>query len=296
MNVAGPGQRKDRLVNRRIAIVTDSTANLPPEAQREHGISVIPLNVHFSGDAFREGIEISADEFQARLAASDTLPTTSQPSVATFESAFGALAQSHGEILCVLQSSKLSGTVRAARLAAESMADIIPVTVVDSLNVSYALGRQAIRAASLANTGTSLAGIAATLSAEIDRYHIVFFVETLEHLRRGGRVGKGAQVVGSLLQLRPLLRVEEGQVVPFERSRTRAKATAALIEFVRELDDIEQAAVLYNTTPSDAQELASTLGELLAVGSIPVINVGPVISTHVGPGVLGIAVKEAPSA
>ncbi len=296
MNVAESGQRKDHEVNRRIAIVSDSTANLPPEAQRDYGISVVPLNVHFGGTALREGVDVSADEFQARLVGSDTLPTTSQPSVAAFDAAFRTLADSHDDILCVLQSSKFSGTVRAARLAAESAANVATITVVDSLNISFALGWQAIRAASLADADLPLADIVSTLSAEIDHYHIVFFVETLEHLRRGGRVGKGAQVVGSLLQLRPLLRVEEGQVVPFERSRTRAKATAALIEFARELDDIEQAAVLYNTTPGDAGDLASTLGELLAVGPIPVVNVGPVISTHVGPGVLGIAIKEAPNA
>lgn len=280
-------------MRRRIAIVTDSTANLSPDVQRDYGMTVVPLNVHFGPDTFREGIDLAADEFLARLAASDTLPTTSQPSVAAFDAAFRALSDTHDEILCVLQSSKLSGTVRAARLAAEPAAHGATVTVIDSLNVSYALGLQVIRAATLAREGMSLADIVTTMTAEIEQYHIVFFVETLDHLRRGGRVGKGAQVVGSLLQLRPLLWVEEGQVVPFERSRTRSRATAGLLEFVRELDDIEQVAVLYNTTPADAEALASSLGELFPVGPIPVVNVGPVISTHVGPGVLGIAVKEA---
>lgn len=296
MSVEGPATRKDHRLNHRIAIVTDSTANLSPEAQCEYGIAVIPLNVHFGQDALREGVEVSADAFQARVAASDTLPTTSQPSVSAFEAAFRSLAAAHDEILCVLQSSKFSGTVRTARLAADAVKGIAPVTVVDSLNVSSALGFQAIRAAGLAAAGMSLRDIVSTLMDEIEHHHIVFFVETLEHLRRGGRVGKGAQVVGSLLQLRPLLRVEEGQVVPFERSRTRSKATAALVEFVRDLDDIEQIAVLYNTTPSDAEALAASLGELLAIGPIPIVNVGPVISTHVGPGVLGIAVKEASNA
>ncbi len=282
-------------MKRTIAIVTDSTANLSPEVRRDHGITVVPLNVHFGPEAFREGVDLSPGEFLARFAASNALPTTSQPSVAAFEGAFRTLAETHDEILCVLQSSKLSGTVRAARLAAEATADVTAVTVVDSLNVSSALGFQVVRAAGLARAGMSMAEIVSTLEAEIDQHHIVFFVETLDHLRRGGRVGKGAQVVGTLLQLRPLLRVEEGQVVPFERSRTRAKATATLIEFVRELDGIDQVAVLYNTTPADAEALALSLGDLLDVGPIPVVDVGPVISTHVGPGVLGIAVKEAPN-
>lgn len=282
-------------MSRAIAIVTDSTSDLPPDIQRKHGISVIPLNVHFGHDTLRDGVDLSADEFMARLATSDKLPTTSQPAVGIFEAAFRSLAESHDAILCVLISSRLSGTVQSARLAADSVADTIVVVVVDSLNVSYALGFQAIRAAQLADQAMPLDKIVATLAAESDHYHIVFFVETLEHLRRGGRIGKAAQLLGSLLQLKPLLRVEEGQVVPFERTRTRSKATATLVEFARDLNDIEQLAVLYNTTPDDARDLARNLGATLGADPIPVVHIGPVISTHVGPGVLGIVVKEASS-
>lgn len=282
-------------MSRSIAIVTDSTADLPPEIQRQFGISVVPLNVHFGQETLRDGIDLTADEFMERLATSDPLPTTSQPAVGTFEAAFRSLAETHDQILCVLISSKLSGTVQSARLAADLVAETITVEVVDSLNVAYALGFQAIRAAQLADQARPLAEIVGILTAEIDQYHIVFFVETLDHLHRGGRIGKAAQLLGSLLQLKPLLRVEEGQVVPFERSRTRSKATAALIDFARELSEIEQLAVLYNTTPNDAHELAGTLGEILGMEHVPVLHIGPVISTHVGPGVLGIVVQEAPS-
>jgi len=283
-------------MSRSIAIVTDSTSDLPVEIQRQFGISVIPLNVHFGQETLRDGIDLSADEFMGRLAISGKLPTTSQPAVGTFETAFRLLAETHDQILCVLISSKLSGTVQSARLAADLVAETITVEVVDSLNVAYALGFQAIRAAQLADQATPLAGIVSILTAEVDLYHIVFFVETLEHLHRGGRIGKAAQLLGTLLQLKPLLRVEEGQVVPFERSRTRSKATAALIDFSRELSDIEQVAVLYNTTPNDARDLAASLGEMLGMEQVPVLHIGPVISAHVGPGVLGIVVKEAPSA
>ncbi len=282
-------------MTRTIAIVTDSTSDLPPEIQRQFGISVVPLNVHFGQDTMRDGIDLTAGEFMERLATSDKLPTTSHPAVATFEAAFHSLAETHDEILCVLLSSKLSGTVQSARLAAESVAGTINVEVMDSQNVAYALGFQAIRAANLADRALPLTDIVNILEAEIDQYHIVFFVETLEHLRRGGRIGKAAQLLGSLLQLKPLLRVEEGQVVPFERTRTRSKATAALIEFAKELNDIDRVAVLYNTTPNDARDLASTLGKMLGMEPVPVVHIGPVISTHVGPGVLGLVVKEATS-
>lgn len=280
-------------MSRSIAIVTDSTSDLPADLQRRYGIEVIPLNVHFGQETFRDGIDVSAADFMAKLEESRNLPTTSHPAVSVFESAFRSLAETHDEIVCVLGSSKLSGTVRSARLAAGSVADAIPVEVVDSMNVTYALGCQAIRAAHLADEAVPLPDIVATLAAEMDSYHIVFFVDTLEHLRRGGRIGKAAQLLGSLLQLKPILRVEEGQVVPFERTRTRPKAIATLIDFARELRDIDQVAVLYNTAPDEAHGLATSLGEALGIAEIPVVQIGPAISTHVGPGVLGIAVKEA---
>ncbi|MBA3276375.1 MAG: DegV family protein [Chloroflexia bacterium] len=279
-------------MSRRIAIVTDSTSDLPPEIQRQFGIMVIPLNVHFGQETWRDGIDLTPDAFMAELATSEKLPTTSHPAVSVFEDAFRSLAGTHEGIVCVLISSKLSGTVQSARLAAEAVTDTVPVEVVDSLNVSYALAFQAIRAARLADDGCPLPEIVATLTAEIDQHHIVFFVETLEHLRRGGRIGKAAQLLGSLLQLKPLLRVEEGQVVPFERTRTRSKAIAALTAFARDLNDIEEAAVLYNSTPGEARELAEQVAGIAGRETVPVVRIGPVISTHVGPGVLGVVLKE----
>ena len=275
-----------------IAIVTDSTADLPAEVQRQLEITVVPLNIHFGQETWRDGIDLTPDEFMARLATSEKLPTTSHPAASVFEDAFRGLAASHDGIVCVLSSSKLSGTVQSARLAAEAVADTVPVEMVDSLNVSYGLACQAVRAAQLADQARPLAEIAATLTAEIDQYHLVFFVETLEHLRRGGRIGKAAQLLGSLLQLKPLLRVEEGQVVPFERTRTRSKAIAALTAFARDLNDIEEAAVLYNSTPDEARDLAALVAGIAGRETVPVVQIGPVISTHVGPGVLGVVLKE----
>lgn len=279
----------------KIAIVTDSTSDLTPELAERHGITVVPLNVHFGHETYRDGVDLTADEFMRKMATTEKLPTTSQPAVGVFETAFRDLAKSHDEIVCLLISSKLSGTLQSATLAAEAVAGTIPVEVVDSQNVSHALGMQAIHAATLAASGMSAAEIAAVLLTEVDRYHIVFFVETMEHLRRGGRIGKAAQLLGSLLQLKPLLRVEEGQVVPFERTRTRSKAIAALVDFARDIHGVEDGAVIYNTTPDDAHALASRIGEVTGRSEMAIVQFGPVISTHVGPGVLGVALKEAAS-
>lgn len=276
----------------RVAVVTDSTADLTPDIAARYGITVVPLNVHFGQQTFRDQVDLSTDEFMARLATSGKLPTTSQPSVGAFETAFRELAKTHDEIVAVLLSSRLSGTVQSAQLAAEGVADAIQVEIVDSLNVSYALGLQAIRATELAATGHSAAEIAATLHVELTSYHLVFFVETLEHLRRGGRIGKAAQLVGSVLNLKPLLRVDEGQVVPFERTRTRKKALAALVNFARDMHGIDRVAVIYNTTPDDANALIADIAPLNADPDVPIVNFGPVIATHLGPGVVGLAIKE----
>lgn len=278
-----------------IAIVTDSTSDLAPELQQRHGITVVPLNVHFGQETFRDAIDLSADDFMHRMSTSDKLPTTSQPSVGVFEETFRTLVVTHDQILCVLISSKLSGTIQSATLAAEAVSNLIPVEIVDSQSVAFALGLQAIRASELASTSTTAAEIAATLTTEFGRYHIILFVETLEHLRRGGRIGKAAQLLGSLLHLKPVLRVEEGQVVPFERTRTRSKAKDALLDFARDLHGIDEAAVIFNTTPDEANVLAGQIASIAGAQSIPVVQLGPVISTHVGPGVLGIVLKEAAS-
>jgi DegV family protein with EDD domain len=278
----------------RVAVVTDSTADLAPEVAARYGITVVPLNVHFGQQTFRDQVDLSTDEFMTRLATAEKLPTTSQPSVGVFESAFRALAKTYDEIIAVLISSRLSGTVRSAQLAAEAVGDEVQVEIVDSQNVSYALGLQAIRAAELAREGHSAAEIAATLQMELASYHLVFFVETLEHLRRGGRIGKAAQLVGSFLNLKPLLRIDEGQVVPFERTRTRKKALEALVDFAKDMNDIERAAVIYNTTPDDAQALVARIAPLSADPDIPIVKFGPVIATHIGPGVVGLAIKETP--
>ena len=280
--------------NRSVAIVTDSTCDLPQEVAAAHGITVVPLNVHFGESVYADQVEISTDEFMAKMESSLALPTTSQPSVGAFEDAFRSAAQAQGvtEIVCITISSKLSGTFQSASIAGQNLADSLDVEIVDSFTGAYALGFQAIRAAELADTGLNAKEIAEALRNEISRYHLVFFVETLEHLRRGGRIGKAAQMVGTLLQLKPLLRVDEGMIVPFERTRTRSKAIKALEAFVAEAGPVEEVAVLYNTTPDEARTLAAAIG-MYTPGIEPVLaKMSPVIATHVGPGVLGVAVKE----
>ncbi len=277
-----------------VAIVTDSTADLPAALRERHGIAMVPLNVHFGDETFRDQIDITTDEFMARLGRSSGLPRTSQPSPALFEETFRALAADHDAVVAVLISARLSGTLQAATLAAQAVAEIVPVEIVDSRNGSMGLGLQVLRAAELAERGLAAPAIAERLRAETAANHIVFFVDTLEFLQRGGRIGRAAALLGGLLQLKPLLRVDEGQVVPFERTRTRARAIQGLVDFVRGLPHVERLSVLYSTSLPDAETLADRLALELSLPreAIVVAQMGPVIGTHVGPGAMGVAVFE----
>lgn len=279
---------------RTVAIVTDSTCDLPHDVAEAHGITVVPLNVHFGETVYADQVDITTDEFMDKMATSTALPTTSQPSVGAFESAFRKAVEEQGvsEIVCVSISSKLSGTFQSASIASQNLADTLHIDVVDSSSAASGLGFQALRAAELADTGMGAKEIAEILRNEINRYQLIFFVETLDHLRRGGRIGKAAQLVGGLLQLKPLLRLDEGVIVPFERTRTRSKAIKALEAYVAEAGPVDSLAVLYNTTPDDAQALANAISVHTPEKDVMLAKISPVIATHIGPGVLGVAIKE----
>lgn len=276
----------------RIAVVTDSTADLSPELLREHQITMVPLNVHFGDEVLLDQVEISSPEFMQRLQQARRLPTTSQPAPGRFETAFRGLAKESDAILAVLISSKLSGTIQSASLARDTVAGEIDVQVVDSLNASMGLGLQVLRASRLIASGLDLHEVNGRLQAETPIYHLVFFVDTLEYLQRGGRIGRAASLLGSLIQLKPLLRIDEGQVVPFERTRTKARAVEGLKSFVKGFPTIAELAVLYSTDREQAERLADGLASAFDRSRMHIAQFSPVIGTHLGPGALGVCVFE----
>jgi DegV family protein with EDD domain len=278
----------------RIAIVTDSTADLSAELRERHGITMVPLTVLIDDQSYRDQIDLTTNDFVERLRTVEVLPTTSQPSPDQFESAFRELAADHDAIVAVLLSSKLSATIQSATKAAEAVADLIPVEIVDSRTGTMSLGLQAIRAAELAQTDRPAPAIAAQLRAEVIEHHVVFFVDTLEYLQRGGRIGRAAALVGGLLQLKPLLRVDEGQIVPYERTRTRAKAITGLTDFVRGFPHVERIAAIHVSDPEEAEALADQFAEITSIprDQVFVTQIGPVIGTHIGPGAMGVALFE----
>jgi DegV family protein with EDD domain len=275
-----------------VSIVTDSTADLAPALRDQHGIVAVPLNVVLDGQTYRDQVDITTPDFMAKLPTAKTMPSTSQPSPAAFEEAYRAAG---GDVVAVLISSKLSGTCQSATLAADALAGQQRVEVVDSLNASLGLGFQVLRAADLAAQGRTAAQIADRLRAETALYHLVFFVDTLEYLQKGGRIGRAASVVGGMLKLKPLLRVDEGQIVPFERTRTRARAIEGLKDFVRGFPSVSRLGVLYSTEADQAEALATDLSGVVPRDNMVLAQFSPVIGAHVGPGAMGVCVFEGPT-
>jgi len=278
-----------------IALVCDSTADLQDVDLGELGVEMVPLNVHFGTELFRDYIDIAPSEFLTRLATTSVMPRTSQPSPAAFQAVYKSVAADHDAILVLTLSSKLSGTYQSAVLGAESANVSIPVRVVDSLSASIGLGLQVRRARSLIDAGLPIDEIVTTLEAERSQYHLIFFADTLEFLQRGGRIGKASQLVGSILKIKPLLTVVDGEVEPYERTRSRSRAIEGLIEYARQFSTIDQLAILHDgTTPEDVTTIEQGLADLIAESDVIVSQYGPIIATHVGPKALGLCVFTGP--
>ena len=275
-----------------VKVITDSTADLPPALAEELGITVVPLNVHFGTEVYRDGVEITADEFYRRLVTASRLPTTSQPTPGDFLSAYDEMGQTTDEILSVHISAKLSGTMNSATQAREEYGGESRIEIIDSLQGSMGLGMLAIAAAEAARRGGSLDDVVTETRAAISKVGFMGLVDTLEYLEKGGRIGKAQAFVGSLLRIKPLLTIRDGEAHPLERARTRAKGVDRLCELVQEQMPLKDLAVVYTTTPDEARSLAQRLQSYLPQGEVILSQVGPVVGTYLGPGVLGVAFRK----
>lgn len=276
----------------RVAVVTDSTADIPPELVARYGIHVVPLTVRLGDETFEDGVTITPPQFMERLMASDAFPTTSQPSVGRFQEVYNDLAADYDGIVSIHISSRLSGTYQSAVLARDLINGRRPIAVIDSRSASMGLGFPVLRAARLAGEGASLEDVKRAAEVACGATQAIFLVDTLEYLRRGGRIGRAAEIVGSILQLKPILRLDEGVVVPFARTRTRPKATAGLIELVRDIPRIEQLAILTTTETDDLERVADALADRCPRERMIFSRFSPVLAAHLGPGALGVIVDE----
>lgn len=281
----------------RVRIVTDSTADMPEGLIEAEGldITIVPLNVQFGAETFRDKIDITNEQFLERLVRSSALPTTSQPAVGDFEETYRRLTADGATVVSIHVSSSLSGTYGAAVLAAQNVGAGDAVRVIDSRSTSLALALLPIAAGRLVRDGAGAVAGADAVVAEIEsmipRLRLIFTVDTLDFLQRGGRIGRAQALLGSLLSVKPILGLEEGVVVPVRRERTRARALDALVALAADLGPLETLGVIHVGVPQDA----ATLRERLAAAVTPPMDgaailtaeIGPVVATHVGPGGLG---------
>jgi len=274
-----------------IKIVTDSGSGISPEVAQQYGISVIPLYVHFGNEMFRDGVDIQLPEFLSRLKAAPQLPTTSQPSAGDFLELYKSLTTDGSEVISIHLSSKLSGTVASA-LAARDMLPGASIHVVDTQFISAAEGTMTVEAARMAAAGQDASAILARLNNLIAGFRIYFVVDTLEYLQKGGRIGKAAALLGTALQMKPLLVLEDGIVDAKERIRTKSKAVARMQELAAQETagrSCRYLAVLHAAAPEEAHQLMANLVAQLKPVETIMTEVGPVIATHAGPGVVGTA-------
>jgi DegV family protein with EDD domain len=270
-----------------VRVVTDSACDLPDELIENLGIAVVPLTIRFGREELVDRKELSTDEFWRRLEASDVLPETSAPSAGAFEETFRRLAGDGATgIVCINLSSKLSATMQAAQVAAQSVQDACPIEVIDSLQVSMGLGNLCITAAERGVDGDSLEAIVADVMDRRNRTKLFGTLDTLEYLKRGGRVGNARALLGSMLAIKPVVEVLDGQVEEAGKVRTRSKALRLLVDKVKE-GPFENLAVLEGNAP-DIDELLDLLEPLSPRDEIVIGQIGPVIGTHAGPGVIGV--------
>jgi len=275
----------------RVAVVTDSSAYIPAEALQGLDIAVIPLWLHWGEDRFLDGVDINPPAFYRRLQESEDFPTTSQPSIGEFEAFFRQVGAGKEAVVSVLVTSKLSGTVASAQAAREGVPGL-DVRVVDSRSVSMGLGFPVLAAARAAAEGKAADEVVAAAEDMRDRVQLIFVVDTLEFLHRGGRIGGAKWLLGSALQIKPLLEMVGGTIEPLAQVRTKRKAVARLLDVVEQRlggRPMAEACVLDAGSPAEGDDLAQEVGKRFSVSRISRAVISPAIGTHAGPGTVGIA-------
>ena len=269
-----------------VAIVTDSTADLPPAMVAARSIKVVPLTLHFDGRSLLDGVDITPSEFYRKLPNATTHPTTSQPSPGQFAETYTSLLADHDSVVSIHISQRLSGTYESARQGAE-MTDAKRVHVIDSQVVSMSLGLVTLAASTMAASGSDAEAIVSKVEGMRADVQTYFSVATLEFLRRGGRIGRASALVGSVLQVKPVLCIRDGLVTPLERVRTFERALTRIVELTRAVDRGRGVCVIVGHAGAD--EDAERVGrELEPIAETLMIQpLGPVVGAHAGPGVVG---------
>ncbi|MFH1032199.1 MAG: DegV family protein [Chloroflexota bacterium] len=276
-----------------VKIVTDSLSDVTSDIAETLGITVVPLTVLFGHDSFLDRVTITTDDFYRRLVRDNIWPTTTQPSPAAFAETYDKLAKETNEILAIDASSKLSGTYQSALGAVKMVSKKCRIEVIDTQMVAMGLGLIVISAAKAAQQGAKLDEVAGLVRRAMPRSHFIACFDTLKYLAKGGRVGKAQGLVGSLLSVKPLLTVKDGEMAPVTRVRSKIAGMDYLYKFVAGFSKIESVAVEHTTVHEDADKLAERLGSLLPKERIYRSTVSPVLGVYGGPGAIAVTVLEA---
>lgn len=276
-----------------IRIITDSTCEASPTILNHPRVTVVPLYVIFGQESYRDTVDMTREQFWAYLPQSNVLPTTSQATPAQFEAPFRAFTEGGDEVIAITLSGKLSRTYESALAAREALPGA-PISVIDSRSISVGLGLMLEAAVEMAEAGASRAAITARLEQMRDQVRILFALQTLEYLQRGGRIGKAQAFVGTLLQFKPLLSITDGEVHPAARVRSMSKAIETMQDLLLQQVPARGANVRIGVTHANAAdaaaEIATVLSKQFATAHVFTCMLGPVIGTHVGPGTVGAAV------
>ena len=275
-----------------VKVVTDSTCDIPPQLMKDLGITVVPIYVVFGDKSYRDKLDIGEDEFYDKLIHGPVHPTTSVPTPRDFADVYNKLAEETDEIISIHLTSKESGTYNAALLAKELVTRKCRIEVVDSLSMSMALGLLVAEAGRQAKAGTSLDKVTEFVRQAIPKLHLIFLLDTLKYVVRGGRLSKPYGIIGSALRVKPLLTLKEGDLSMVGVARTKAKAVERLFEFARSFPQVKELAVSYTTAHEEAKAFADRLNTAFPDLPVSLIRVGSSLGTHAGPGGMGVAVRE----
>jgi DegV family protein with EDD domain len=277
-----------------VRIVTDSTVHLAPDVIQQFGIVVVPCRIRIDGKEYQDGIDLDEKDFYTLVYEQGKSAETCPPTVEDFYQVYRTLNQETTEIISIHISEALSRTCEHARRAVDMLLGQCKIIVIDSQTVSLGLGILVEAAARAAAEGQALDDIVRLVRGLIPQVYVVFFSENLDYLERGGRIGHAQALLGTMLGIKPFLTLEEGEILPMEKVRTRPEALEKLIEFVSEFDAIRQLAIVKGalSRADEIESLLASLHELFPDLDIPVIDYSPVLASHIGPNTLGMIVYE----
>jgi DegV family protein with EDD domain len=275
-----------------VKIVTDSTSDIPTPIAEALGITIVPAYVIFGDKAYRDRVDIGEDELYGRLVEGPVHPTTSTPPPGAFTELYRRLAEESDEIVSIVVSSKKSALYEAALLGKEAVKKKCRIEVIDSLSGSMGLGLITMAAAKTAQAGGSIEEVVKVVRHTIPKTHLLVTLDTTKYASRGGRLGKAVLSLGAILRVKLILTTRDGDLVPAGMTRTRDKAIERLYEFVKKHLPVEDLAIMYSTTPKDAQSLAERVESLIPKKQPLIARLGPALGVHAGPGALVVALRE----